>query len=69
MIDKRLIDYSKEYADYKETLKEEGRSFTLDDVMTVLEGFLVEHNQEMIDHRDRAAVIQLKQAHNTYADV
>ncbi len=38
MIDKRLIDYSMEYADYKESLREEAKSFTLDDVMIVLEG-------------------------------
>ena len=52
MIDKRLIDYSTEYADYKETLIEEGKSFTLDDVMTLLEGFL-KHSQEMVNHRDK----------------
>lgn len=38
MIDRRLIDYSMEYADYKESLREGAKSFTLDDVMIVLEG-------------------------------
>ena len=69
MIDKRLIDYSMEYADYKESLREEAKSFTLDDVMIVLEGFLAEHPRKTVNPEDSIDVIHLKRAHNTYLDI
>ncbi|MCZ6468631.1 MAG: hypothetical protein O6499_03175 [Candidatus Dadabacteria bacterium] len=69
MIDRRLIDYSMEYADYKESLGEEAKSFTLDDVMIVLEGFLAEHPQKTVNPENSIAVIHLKRAHNTYMNI
>lgn len=57
-----------EYADYKESLGEEAKSFTLDDVMIVLEGFLAEHPRKA-NPEDSIAVIYLKRAHNTYMDI
>ncbi|MGB2691830.1 MAG: hypothetical protein WBB48_02720 [Thermodesulfobacteriota bacterium] len=38
MIDKRLIDYSKDYKDYKKMLKQEGQHFSLEDIMTLVGG-------------------------------
>ena len=40
MIDKRLIDYSDGYRDYRDKLREDGRELTLPDMLLILEGFL-----------------------------
>ena len=69
MIDRRLIDYSMEYADYKESLRKKAKSFTLDDVMIMLEGFLAEHPQRTVNPEDSVAVTHLKRAHKTYMDI
>lgn len=67
MIDIRLIDYSTEYLDYKDMLKEEGKNMALEDLMSLLEGFVAKHSQGHIDCKALAAVQQLGQAYNAYA--
>jgi hypothetical protein len=73
MIDKRLIDYSKDYKDYKKTLKQEGQHFSLEDIMTLVEGFLqgkalIHETMETLGKRDVAALANLEEAYSQYSD-
>ena len=68
MFDKRLIDYSIQYADYRDTLKERGKNIELEDLMCLLEGFLLNCDKKMFIYKDKAAVQQLIQAQNLYID-
>ena len=71
MMDKRLIDYSKDYKDHKKTLKEEGQRFSLEDIMILVEGFL--QGKTLVDktmgNRDIAVLANLEEAHNKYSDL
>lgn len=73
MIDKRLIDYSKDYKDYKKMLKQEGQHFSLEDIMTLVEGFLqgkalIDETMETLGKRDVAALANLEEAYSQYSD-
>ena len=74
MIDKRLIDYSQDYKEYKSTLKQEGKCFSLEDLMTLVDGFLqgktlINKSVEVLDNRDRAALVSLKEVYSKYSNL
>jgi len=71
MIDKRLIDYSRDYKDYKKMLRQEGQCFSLEDIMALVEGFLRSKVviDETLDNRDRAALVNLEEAYSQYSNL
>lgn len=69
MIDKRLIDYSSQYKDFRKTLKEEGRLLTLEDLMSVVEGFLGNCDMNSLNNEGREALINLGKAHSAYQNL
>lgn len=69
MVDKRLIDYSSQYKDYGKTLKEEGRLLTLEDMMSVVEGFLGNCDMNSLNNGGREALINLGKAHSSYQNL
>lgn len=72
MIDKRLIDYSKDYKDYKKMLKQEGQHFSLEDIMTLVGGLqgkaLIDETMETLGNRDVGALANLEEAYSQYSD-
>lgn len=66
MADKRLIDYSSQYKDYKKTLEEEGKLFTLEDMMSVIEGFITNYSVDPLNKKERQLFISLGELHQTY---
>lgn len=74
MIDKRLIDYSQEYKGYKNTLKEEAKYLSLEDMMSLVEGFLqgktvITKGLEALNNRDRAAFVSLEEVYSKYSNL
>lgn len=74
MIDKRLIDYSKDYKDYKKTLKRKGQHFSLEYIMTLVGGFLqgkilVDETMGTLGNRDVTALANLEEAYSKYSDL
>lgn len=74
MIDKRLIDYSKQYKEYKDTLKEEAKQLSLEDMMALLEGFLegqtvFTKDTEALSNRDRSAFVSLGEVYSKYSSL
>lgn len=66
MVDKRLIDYSSQYKDYKETLEEKSKLFTLDDMMSVIEGFIANYRADSLNNREREILMNLNKLHGSY---
>ncbi|MEM7009245.1 MAG: hypothetical protein AAF462_08950 [Thermodesulfobacteriota bacterium] len=66
MIDKRLIDYSNQYRDYYKTLEEKGRSLNVQEVLTLIEGFLAVSEADFPYHREKEVVKGLKKVHMEY---
>jgi len=74
MIDKRLIDYSQEYKGYKNTLKEEAKYLSLEDMMSLVEGFLqskmvIAKGTEVLNNRDKAALVSLEEVYSKYSSL
>lgn len=68
MVDQRLIDYSSQYKDYKKTLQEEGELFTLEDMMSVIEGFVTNYAIDPLNNKERELLINLGKLHSKYQD-
>lgn len=66
MVDKRLIDYSSQYKDYKETLEEKSKLFTLDDMMSVIEGFIANYRADSLNNKEREILMNLNKLHGSY---
>ena len=66
MVDNRLIDYSNQYKDYRKTLEEEGKLFTLEDLMSVIEGFIANHSANPLNNKERELFINLSRLHREY---
>lgn len=74
MIDKRLIDYSQGYKEYKNTLREEAKHLSLEDMMALVEGFLegktvFAKNMEALNNRDRSVFVSLEEVYSKYSSL
>ena len=66
MVDKRLIDYSNQYKDYKKTLEEEGKLFSLEDMMSLIKGFIANYRTDPLNNKERELLLNLGKLHSTY---
>ena len=69
MIDKRLIDYSKEYKDYETVLEKDREPLSLENTISLLEVFLFDETKEISEGRYDAVISKLKQAKNRCPEI
>ena len=69
MIDKRLIDYSREYKDYETVSEKDGKQLSLENMISLLEVFLFDETNEVEDSRYDAVISKLRQAKNSYREI
>ena len=69
MIDKRLIDYSKEYKDYETVLEKDREPLSLENTISLLEVFLFDETKEISEGRYDAVISKLKQAKNSCPEI
>jgi hypothetical protein len=66
MIDKRLIDYSREYKDYETDLEIGRKHLSLENLISLLDVFLFDEKKDLSDGKYDAVISELRQARNTY---
>ena len=66
MMDQRLVDYSSQYKDYRETLEEKCKLFTLDDMMSVIKGFVANCRSDSLNSKERELLKNLDELHGSY---
>lgn len=69
MIDKRLIDYSREYKGYETVPEKDEKRLSLENMISLLEVFLFDETNEVSDSRYDAVIRKLRQAKNSYPEI
>ena len=69
MIDKRLIDYSREYKGCETVSEKDGKQLSLENMISLLEVFLFDETNEVEDSRYDAVISKLRQAKNSYREI